>query len=167
MWENTNEEEQALLTDSFLIGLELEEKIRRGTPLEDALSGLETSVDSLEDDYPEWHPAPFAFEGMVKLYLYRETTGWSYRKIARIPQLSNAFGLGEMPSESAMSRTWRYRFDDMARLFIRKAAHYLVKQIHDYSWDAAEIRPSPRSLRTKTLRTKTTRATKSPSLRRR
>lgn len=37
---------------------------------------------TLEDGYPEWHPASYPFQGILKLFFYREITGNSYRKLS-------------------------------------------------------------------------------------
>lgn len=89
-----------------------------GTPFEDALSELDGPFERLDDDYPDWHPAPYKFDGILKLFLYRETTGWSYRDIIRRSHLIDVFDLDEIPTESAMSRAWRSRLDNSAHKFI-------------------------------------------------
>jgi hypothetical protein len=69
----------------------------------------------LDDGYPEWHPAPHSFEGMLRLFLYRELTGESYRGLTKYPELVSVFGLEKIPDESVLSRAWRNRFDDTTR----------------------------------------------------
>ncbi|NHN42978.1 transposase [Halorubellus sp. JP-L1] len=97
--------------------------------------------DLLDDSYPKWHPAPHSFEGMVRLFLYRELTGESYRSLTKYPELASVFGLDKIPDESVLSRTWRNRFDDATRTFVTTAAHYVVKEIHDRDIDVPETRP--------------------------
>lgn len=70
------------LTDAYLVGLTLTEALKVDQSLCTALRTLEGPFDSLNDGYPEWHPAPHSFEGMVRLLLYRELTGESYRSLA-------------------------------------------------------------------------------------
>ena len=66
---------------------------------------------------------------MVRLFLYRELTGESYRALTTYPELADVFGLETIPDESVLSRTWRTRFDDATRESVTIAAHYVVKEI--------------------------------------
>ncbi|WP_136718622.1 transposase [Halorientalis salina] len=102
---------------------------------------LNGPFDTLNDGYPDWHPAPYLFQGMVRLFLYREITGQSYRQLTQFPELADAFGLDRIPDESVLSRTWRHRFDDAGREFIATAAHYVVKEIHDRNLSVPAARP--------------------------
>lgn len=129
------------LIDAYSIGIDLREKLRSGTCLCDALSAVDGPFETLDDGYPDWHPAPYSFHGMLILFLYREITGHSYRTLAQYPDLSDMFGLLSIPDESVLSRTWRKRFDEAAREFITTAAHFLVKEIHDRSLPVPEARP--------------------------
>ncbi|QCJ46401.1 transposase [Haloprofundus sp. MHR1] len=133
----TNEQ----LTDAFLVGLDLREKLRDGNSLPDAFRKLDNRFGILKDGYPEWHPAPYPFEGMLKLFFYREITGCSYRELTQYQELASAFGLRRIPDESVLSRTWRKRFDRATREFVRRGAHLLVKEVHDYDPPVAGIRP--------------------------
>ena len=108
------------LTDAFVAALELRKHLREGTDFCAALTDLELQIETLEDGYPEWHPAPYSFHGMLKLFLYREVTGDSYRTLTRHPELADVFGLKRIPDESVLSRTWRNRFDDDVRGFISR-----------------------------------------------
>jgi hypothetical protein len=129
------------LTDAYLVGLTLIEALKADQSLCTALRTLEGSFDSLNDGYPEWHPAPHSFEGMVRLFLYRELTGESYRSLAQYPELAPVFGLEKIPDESVLSRTWRNRFDGATREFVTTAAHYVVKETHDRGLNVPEARP--------------------------
>lgn len=129
------------LTDAYLVGIELRNRIRRGCSLSEVLQALDGPFDRLEDSYPEWHPAPFSFYGMVKLFLYREITGESYRTLTQQSELAAMCGLDRLPSESVLSRTWRNRFDEGVCEFITTAAHYLVKEIHDKGLSVPNARP--------------------------
>lgn len=129
------------LTDAYLVGIELRNRIRRGQSLSEVLRALDGPFDRLDDGYPEWHPAPFSFYGMVKLFLCREITGESYQVLARQPELAAVCGLDRLPSESVLSRTWRNRFDEGVCEFITTAAHYLVKEIHDRNLSVPTVRP--------------------------
>jgi len=84
----------------------------------------------LEDGYPEWHPVSYPFRGMLKLFVYLEVTGDSYRSLTRHPELADVFGLNQIPNESVISRTWRNRFNDDVRGYVTASAHCLVKEIH-------------------------------------
>nr|WP_232833788.1 transposase [Saliphagus sp. LR7] len=106
-----------------------------------ALTDLELQTETLEDGYPEWHPAPYSFHGMLKLFLYREVTGDSYRALTCHPELAEIFGLDRIPGESVLSRTWRNRFDDDVREYIIASAHCLVKEIYNEDLSVSEVRP--------------------------
>ncbi|MFY4814918.1 transposase [Haloarcula sp. AONF1] len=79
--------------------------------------------------------------GMLRLFLYREITGQSYRTLAQYPEIANVFGLERVPDESVLSRAWRNRFDDAVREFVTTAAHYVVKEMQDYGPQLPEVRP--------------------------
>jgi hypothetical protein len=68
---------------------------------------------------------------MLRLFYYREITGWSYRNLAAYPESAETFGLERIPDESVLSRAWRERFDAAVREFITTGAHYVVKEVHD------------------------------------
>jgi hypothetical protein len=129
------------LTDAYCVGINLREKLRDGSTLNRALATLEGSFDTLEDGYPDWHPAPYSFSGVLRLFLYREITGQSYRTLTQYPELAEAFGLDTIPDESVLSRTWRKRFDDRVREFVQIAAHFVVKEVHDHNFLAPNVRP--------------------------
>jgi hypothetical protein len=95
----------------------------------------------LDDAYPEWHPAPHSFLGMVRLFIYREITGDSHRALARYQELAEVFDLDHIPDESVLSRTWRKRFDDGVREFVQVDAHFVVKEAHDRDFSAPGVRP--------------------------
>jgi len=95
----------------------------------------------LTDLYPDWHPAPYCFEGIVRLFIYREITGDSYRKLSQYPELADVFGLERIPGESVLSRTWRNRFNGTVQKFITTASHYLVKEVHDDGLSVPAVRP--------------------------
>ena len=129
------------LTDAYCVGIELRDTLRGGAGLLDALSAVEPKFDTLEDSYPDWHPAPYSFDGMIRLFLYQEITGTSYRQLETYPELAAAIGLEKTPDESVLSRTWRNRFTDGVQEFITTAAHYVVKEIHDRDISVSEVRP--------------------------
>ncbi|WP_152420047.1 transposase [Haloferax prahovense] len=131
----------ARMTDAFLVGLDLREYLRFGNSLSEAFEKLEIRVNTLEDNYLEWHPSSYPFHGMLKLFFYREVTGDSYRELSNHHELASACGLDRIPDKSALSRTWRNRFDDATREFVKRGAHLLVKNIHDFGPSVAEVRP--------------------------
>jgi hypothetical protein len=132
---------QRRLTDAYSVGITLRERLRKETSLTRAVASLDGPFDTLEDRYPVWHPAPYSFQGMVCLFLYREITGESYRTLAQYPELADTFDLDRIPDESVLSRTWRHRFDEASREFITTAAHYVVREIHDYGPCIPAVRP--------------------------
>ncbi|ODR80085.1 transposase [Haladaptatus sp. W1] len=129
------------LTDAFVAALELRKHLRKGTAFCAALTDLELQIETLKDGYPEWHPAPYSFHGMLKLFLYREVTGDSYRTLTRHPELADVFGLKRIPDESVISRTWHNRFDNDVRGYVTASAHCLVKEIHNEDLSVPEVRP--------------------------
>ncbi|SEM04643.1 transposase [Haloferax larsenii] len=129
------------LTDAFLIGLDLREHLRFGNSLIAAFEELEGRFDTLEDGYSEWHPASHPFHGMLKLLIYREVTGDSYRQLQEQQKLASAVGLSRIPDESVLSRTWRHRFDHATREFIKRGAHLLVKEVHKDGLSVEKVRP--------------------------
>ncbi len=129
------------LTDAYCVGIKLQEHLREGASLGEGLKAIDGPFDQLNDGYPAWHPASYSFHGMLKLFLYREITGESYRSLARSQDRASVFGLNRMPDESVLSRTWRKRFDAAVRAFITTAAHFLVKEIHDTTITVPAVRP--------------------------
>jgi len=135
--------QERLLSDAYIVGVKLRTALDSDQSLCTALRQLTGPFDLLDDGYPEWHPAPHSFEGMLRLFLYRELTGESYRALTRYPELADAFELEKIPDGSVLSRTWRNRFDDAIREFVTTAAHYVVKEIHDR--DIHVPKPDPKS----------------------
>ena len=129
------------MTYAYKTGTELRETLREGACLRKAVSEVTIYMEHLEDGYPDWHPAPHSFEGMLRLFMYREITGDSYRTLAQYQELAEPFGLDHVPNESVLSRTWRNRFDDGVREYVTVAAHFVVKEIHDYGPDVSTVRP--------------------------
>ncbi|MDS0301330.1 transposase [Halogeometricum sp. S1BR25-6] len=124
-----------------MFGIDLHEEIRSGASLCEAFEKAPDRFDRLEDEYPDWHPAPYSFEGMLRLFVYRETTDCSYRSFSRYPELAESFGLEKMPGESVLSRTWSNRFNETTRTFVTTAAHFLVRQIYRKGHPIPEVRP--------------------------
>jgi hypothetical protein len=135
------ESQAACMTDAFLVGLDLREQLQFGNSLIESFEELEVRTDNLEDSYSDWHPTSYPFQGVLKLFFYREITGDSYRKLSERQELASACGLDCIPDVSVLSRTWRNRFDDATREFIKRGAHLLVKNIHDFGPAVAEVRP--------------------------
>ncbi|MFC6723010.1 transposase [Halobium palmae] len=129
------------MSDTFVISIELEKRLERGTSLYSAFAALNHPFAYPEDQYPEWHPTSYSFRGMVKLFYYREITGESYRSLARQQELADIFGLERIPDESVLSRTWRNRFDAEGRGFVTNGAHALVWEVHEADFYAPEVRP--------------------------
>lgn len=135
------EERGRRLTDAFVAALELREHLGEGTDFCTALAGLRFQIGTLEDGYPVWHPSSYSFHGMLKLFVYLEVTGDSYRFVTRHPELADVFGLEKTPDESVLSRAWRNRFDEDVRGYITTSAHLLVREIHNEDLTVPEVRP--------------------------
>ncbi len=120
------------MTHAYRTGIELRETLRDGVCLQVAVSRVTLYTEHLEDGYPDWHPAPDSFGGMLRLFIYREITGDSYRTLETYQELAEPFGLDHIPDESVLSRTWWNRFDDGVREYVSVAAHFVVKEVHDY-----------------------------------
>ncbi|WP_306060743.1 hypothetical protein [Natronococcus wangiae] len=128
------------MTDTYT-GIEITEQLQAGNSLPSSIAGSTIRTEYIDDSYPEWHPAPDSFLGMVRLLIYRKITGESYRALARYQELAEPFGLDHIPDESVLSRTWRNRFDDGVREFVRSASHFVVKEVHDREFSAPAVRP--------------------------
>lgn len=122
------EPDRGVLTDAYLVGLELRDQIRDGITFCNALRTLDCSFGTLDDSYPEWHPEPYPFHGVLKLFLYRETTGDSYQGLTRHPELAAVFGLERI-------------LDEEVREFITTPVRCLVKEIHDRDLLVLNVRP--------------------------
>jgi len=129
------------MTDAYSMGIQITEQLRASNSLPSSIAESTVRAELLDDGYPEWHPAPHSFLGMVRLLIYREITGDSYRALARYQELAEPLGLDRVPDESVLSRTWRKRFDDGVREFVQIAAHFVVKEAHDRDFSAPAIRP--------------------------
>ena len=129
------------MTYAYKTGIELRGALRDGACLRAAVSEVTIYWEHLEDGYPEWHPAPDSFQGMLQLFIYREITGDSYRTLETYQEIAEQFGLDHVPDESVLSRTWRERFDDGVREYVTLAAHFVVKEIHDHGPTVPAVRP--------------------------
>ena len=134
-------ESNSRMTHGYMIGIGLRNDLDDGITLSEAIRRVDGPFETLRDDYPNWHPAPYSFEGILKLFYYREITGHSYRELAEYPELADSFGLTRIPDESVLSRAWRQRFDASVREFITTGAHYVVKEIHDLDLGVPAARP--------------------------
>jgi len=126
---------------AYKTGIELRKTLRGGACLRAAVSEVPLSTDQLEDGYPEWHPAPDSFQGMLRLFIYREITGESYRALETYQELAEPFELEHIPDESVLSRTWHNRFDNGVREFVRSTAQFVVTEVHDREVSAPAVRP--------------------------
>jgi hypothetical protein len=115
------------MIDAYSTGIEITEQLRAGNTLPSSVAESSIQIKYLDDGYPEWYPAPYPFLGMVRLLIYRETTGTSYRALARYQELAEPLDLEHIPDESVLSRTWRKRSDDGVREFVQVAPHFVVK----------------------------------------
>jgi hypothetical protein len=129
------------LTHAYLAGVELTAALDADQSVCTALRTVDVPFDVLDGGYPGWHPGPHSFEGIVRLFIYRELTGESYRALGRYPELADVVGLEKVPDESVLSPTWRNRFDEPTREFLTTAAQYVVKEVHDGELTVPEVRP--------------------------
>ena len=129
------------MTHAYNTGIEITEKLRAGDSLLSSVADSSIQTEYLDDSYPEWHPAPHSFLGMVRLLIYREATGESYRALARYQELAEPLDLEHIPDESVLSRTWHKRFDDGVREFVQVAGHFVIKESHDREFSASAVRP--------------------------
>jgi len=132
------------LCEAYQLGIAIRNDLH-DTDLVTAFENLDREIDSLEDSYPAWHPAPLSFRAMVLSFVFMEITGDSYavftRRLTRQPEVATIFGFSRVPDESAFSRAWRNRFDDAVKEYVQTAAHFVVKEVHDFDIPAPEIRP--------------------------
>lgn len=87
------------LSDAYTVGITLVEDLHHES-LCTALEAIDGPFETLSDGYPAWHPAPHPFDAILKLFLYREITGCSYRELARYrnwltPSVWTAFPTGQ------------------------------------------------------------------------
>jgi len=133
------------LCEAYQLGIIIRNKLRE-TNLVTAFENLDHSIDSIEDGYPAWHPAPLSFRAMVFSFVFVEITGDSYadfsRRLTRQPEVATILGFSRVPDESAFSRAWRNRFDNAVHEYIHAAAHFvIIKEVHDRDISAPEVRP--------------------------
>lgn len=88
-----------LKTAAYKAGIEIRGSLRDGNQLQTSVSEVTIRSGTLDDSYPEWHPAPDSFLGMIRLFIYREITGNSYRALAQYQELTDAFGLDHIPDD--------------------------------------------------------------------
>jgi hypothetical protein len=132
------------LCEAYQFGIDIRNALREAD-LVTAFENLERSINTLEDGYPAWHPAPLSFHAMVLSFIFLEITGDSYaaftRRLTRNPEVAAILGFRRIPDESAFSRAWRNRFDDAVQEYVQTAAHFVVKEVHDFDISAPEVRP--------------------------
>ena len=71
------------MTHAYNTGIEITEKLRAGDSLLSSVADNSIQTEYLDVNHPEWHPAPHSFLGMIRLLIYREATGESYRALAQ------------------------------------------------------------------------------------
>ena len=132
------------LCEAYQLGIAIRNDLYE-SDLVTAFENLDHSIDSVEDGYPAWHPAPLSFRAMVLAFIFMEITGESYaaftRRLTRQPEVATILGFGRVPDESAFSRAWRNRFDDAVHEYVQTAAHFVVKEVHDFEIPTPEVRP--------------------------
>jgi hypothetical protein len=128
-------------TNSFRVGIQMSQMLYSEESVSTIIGDVSITIGTLEDSYPDWHPASYPFEAMLRLFLYRELTGKSYESISESSELAAELGLNSLPDSSVLSRTWRDRFDEATRKFVETAAHYAVKDNYDRCYNNPEVRP--------------------------
>ena len=132
------------LCEAYQLGITIRDKLKE-TDLITVFEDFDHTIDAIDDGYPAWHPAPLSFRAMVLSFVFMEITGDSYanftRRLTRQPEVATILGFSRVPDESAFSRAWRNRFDDATHEYIQAAAHFVVKEVHDRSISAPEVRP--------------------------
>ncbi|RBI60445.1 transposase [halophilic archaeon] len=132
------------LCEAYQFGIAIRNDLH-DTDLVTAFERLDHSIDTIEDGYSAWHPAPLSFRAMVLSFIFMEITGKSYaaftRRLTRQPEVATVFGFSRVPDESTFSRAWRNRFDDAVHEYVQTAAHFVVKEVHDFDIPAPETRP--------------------------
>ncbi len=132
------------LCGAYQLGIAIRNELA-GSDLITAFETLDHSIDTIEDGYPAWHPAPLSFRAMILSFVFMEITGDSYadfsRRLTRQPEVATLLGFSRVPDESAFSRAWRNRFDDPTHEYVHAAAHFVVKEVHDRNISASEVRP--------------------------
>jgi len=79
----------------------------RETNLVTAFENLDHSIDSIEDGYPAWHPAPLSFRAMVFSFVFVEiTVTHTPTSVDDLPDNRKSplfLGFSRVPDESAFS----------------------------------------------------------------
>ena len=132
------------LCEAYQFGIDIRNNLH-DTDLVTAFENLNRLIDAIEDGYPAWHPAPLSFRAMVLSFIFMEITGDLYaaftRRLTHQPEIATLLGFSRVPDESAFSRAWRNRFDDAVQEYVQTAAHFVVKEVHDFDIPAPEVRP--------------------------
>lgn len=58
------------MTHAYKTGIKLSERLQDGESLRAAVSEVTIYMEHLEDGYPNWHPPPDSFRGMIRLSIY-------------------------------------------------------------------------------------------------
>jgi len=79
------------LCEAYQLGISIRNDLH-DTDLVTAFEQLDHSIDTIEDGYPAWHPAPLSFRAMVLSFIFMEITGDSYaaftRRLTRQPEVA-------------------------------------------------------------------------------
>ncbi|OYR85670.1 transposase, partial [Halorubrum ezzemoulense] len=138
------------LCEAYQLGITIRNELKKAD-LVTAFENLDHSIDTIEDGYPAWHPAPLSFRAIILSFVFMKITGDSYaefsRRLTRQPEVATILGFSRVPDESAFSRAWRNRFDDAAHEYIHAVAHFVIKEVHDRDISAPEVRPKAEILK--------------------
>jgi len=57
-------ESNSRITHAYMVGIGLRNDLDDGITLSEAIRRVDGTFETLQDDYPDWHPAPYSFEGI-------------------------------------------------------------------------------------------------------
>jgi IS4 transposase len=109
-------------------------------------------TEELHDEYSITSSKTFDFEPMLRVYLYRQITGYSQSEVAdrlqKWPYLKQHFNLSRVPTQQAISYTERKRFSHGLRQLIGDVADGICNEARDHGIRSSQLRepdtnPSP------------------------
>ena len=126
---------QAPLDAVQYIDTQIDKELQDTAHIAKAVGELTVPSYLFDDGYPDWHPWPYSFEGIIRAFLFMRVTGRNYedmhRDLRQRPILAHYFGLEQPPDRSVYSRAWRKRFNDDLRQFVEQAAEAILAAAHN------------------------------------
>ena len=113
---------------------------------------LTLPLDELHDEYTITSSKTFEFDPMLRLFLYREVTGYSQKELAdrmqKWPYLQQHFGFDRAPTQQALSYTERKRFSYDLRQLIQDVGKGICEAAEEHGIRSGQLRspdtnPSP------------------------